>query len=206
MVSFFSRASFHFRSIMAYNQAGEMRVNYYSSPTAYNKNIATGTLRCKITWAQIQRLSSTGRTTPGGWRRCVLLWPTLGTSPSAAQAASFLQASCLRQAVTLQQAVRLQGQVLPSLELFNQLPRKVQAVGGRGLFFHQRRLISTLRDLNKLCPAWVHLCSHASISSRCKLSCNICTNSNSNSNSLTSTPSANNLTTTIYSNRFYLFS
>ena len=39
--------SFHFRSIMAYNQAGEMRVNYYSSPTAYNKNIATGTLRCK---------------------------------------------------------------------------------------------------------------------------------------------------------------
>ena len=74
------------------------------------------------------------------------------------------------------------------------------------VFFHQKPLISTLRDLNKLCPAWLHLCPHASISSRCKLSCNICTNSNSSSNtsSLTSTPSANNLTTTTNSNRFYL--
>ena len=95
-------------------------------------------------------------------------------------------------------------------------PGTVQQVGQEGprcwwerVFFHQKPLISTLRDLNKLCPAWVHLCSHASISSRCKLSCNICTNSNSSSssNSLTSTPSANNLTTTTTnSNRFYLFS
>ena len=30
---------------MAYNQAGETRMNFYSSPTALNKNIPTGTSR-----------------------------------------------------------------------------------------------------------------------------------------------------------------
>ena len=196
---------------MAYNQAGEMRVNYYSSPTAYNKNIATGTFRWKkheLKYNDSPQQGEQREAADGDAFRCGQHRERVHPLPKqllSYKHPAFAKQSHSTKQFTSNKQSASKAKFFQARNCSTSCPGRSSLSVGEG-FFHQKPLISTLRDLDKLCPAWVHLCSHASISSRCKLSCNICTNSNSSSNSLTSTPSANNLTTTTNSNRFYLFS